>query len=157
MATNSVNYNLVKPGTTDKYDISIFNENADIIDNELANLNKSNIYSTTETKVGTWIDGKPIYRKVIYNTTLTALPSTLSLGITGMIDLVSSSVHVKAASSSDSGWRQIPWLFNTGADYGTHTWAGGWYLNSSGSAILFQCGKDLANIQKLIIILEYTK
>lgn len=28
------------------------------------------IYSTTETRIGTWIDGKPIYRKVIkvYNT-----------------------------------------------------------------------------------------
>ena len=24
-----------------------------------------NVYSTTETKVGTWIDGKPLYRKVI--------------------------------------------------------------------------------------------
>lgn len=24
-----------------------------------------NVYSTTETRIGTWIDGKPIYRKVI--------------------------------------------------------------------------------------------
>lgn len=31
---------------------------------------ENNIYSTTETVIGTWIDGKPIYRKVIqYNKT----------------------------------------------------------------------------------------
>lgn len=29
---------------------------------------KSNKYSTDETVVGTWVDGKPIYRKVIENT-----------------------------------------------------------------------------------------
>ena len=33
---------------------------------ELSNYyNKSNIYSTNETRIGTWINGKPIYRKVI--------------------------------------------------------------------------------------------
>lgn len=33
-----------------------------------ANKNKYNNYSTTETKIGTWIDGKPIYRKTIVYT-----------------------------------------------------------------------------------------
>lgn len=28
-------------------------------------VNIANTYSTTETRIGTWIDGKPIYRKVI--------------------------------------------------------------------------------------------
>lgn len=31
----------------------------------LKNLCDSNIYSTTEKRVGTWINGKPIYRKVV--------------------------------------------------------------------------------------------
>lgn len=31
----------------------------------------SNVYSTEETKVGTWIDGKPIYRKVLQGLTST--------------------------------------------------------------------------------------
>jgi len=31
----------------------------------IENIYKKNIYSTDETKVGIWIDGKPIYRKVI--------------------------------------------------------------------------------------------
>lgn len=36
---------------------SVVNENANILE-------ESNTYSTTEKVVGTWIDGKPIYRKV---------------------------------------------------------------------------------------------
>ena len=32
-------------------------------------LKSGNVYSTSEKKIGTWIDGKPIYRKVITGTT----------------------------------------------------------------------------------------
>lgn len=33
-------------------------------------INKLDTYSTTEQVIGTWIDGKPLYRKVIFNQTL---------------------------------------------------------------------------------------
>ena len=33
--------------------------------NAINEINNKGIYSTTETKIGTWIDGKDIYRKVI--------------------------------------------------------------------------------------------
>lgn len=39
-------------------------ETDDLLD-EKADIDNFEIYSTTETKIGTWIDGKPIYRKVI--------------------------------------------------------------------------------------------
>ncbi|MBD5135254.1 MAG: hypothetical protein HDT39_04735 [Lachnospiraceae bacterium] len=40
------------------------------IKNSNSNANLSNeIYSTTETKIGTWIDGKPLYRRVLSLTT----------------------------------------------------------------------------------------
>lgn len=32
-----------------------------------SNGSSENIYSTVETKIGTWIDGKPLYRKVFYS------------------------------------------------------------------------------------------
>lgn len=35
-------------------------------------VNKLNTYSTTEQRVGTWIDGKPIYRKVVSFSSLTS-------------------------------------------------------------------------------------
>lgn len=38
-----------------------------VLNNRLMNVEDSSIYSTEETKVGTW-NGKPIYRKVIYST-----------------------------------------------------------------------------------------
>jgi hypothetical protein len=37
------------------------------------------VYSTTETRVGTWIDGKPLYRKTIYSTAKTG-----SLGLSNV-------------------------------------------------------------------------
>ena len=40
---------------------NVVNDNDDIVTN-------ATTYSTTETVVGTWIDGKPIYRKVINST-----------------------------------------------------------------------------------------
>lgn len=35
------------------------------IDKEIASLNKSNMYSTEEQKIGIWVDGKPLYRKTL--------------------------------------------------------------------------------------------
>lgn len=37
--------------------------NLNKIENELENLDKLSTYSTNETKIGTWIDGKPLYKK----------------------------------------------------------------------------------------------
>ena len=50
-------------------------------------VNKINEYSTEEQVVGTWIDGKPIYRKVIQVTTLTDGLLKLSIPIDKMVDL----------------------------------------------------------------------
>lgn len=66
---------------------NVVNENANILE-------ESNTYSTTEKVVGTWIDGKPIYRKaysisgsLVQNawTTLTSLSNvaTLTKGLMG--------------------------------------------------------------------------
>lgn len=60
-------------------------DNLNKIENELESLDTSNTYSTTETAVGTWTDGKTIYRKVITHTT--ALPSgntNIAHGITNL-------------------------------------------------------------------------
>ena len=34
-------------------------------ENRVSNLENANVYSTEEKRIGTWIDGKPLYRKVI--------------------------------------------------------------------------------------------
>lgn len=50
-------------------DIDI-NQSGNTIDLRLTSTGvaNKNIYSTTETRIGTWIDGKPLYRKVIETT-----------------------------------------------------------------------------------------
>lgn len=62
MPNYTQNYNLVKPLPTDLYDIDIYNQNMDIIDQHL----NKNEYSTDEVDTGMkWIDGKTVYRKVV--------------------------------------------------------------------------------------------
>ena len=46
-------------------DSSSIVHNKELLSEYLAERNNLRIYSTIETKIGTWIDGKPIYRKVI--------------------------------------------------------------------------------------------
>lgn len=54
----------------------VVNENADLLDESVLNIEKleqsiteKTTFSTDEQKIGTWIDGKPIYRRVIKTTT----------------------------------------------------------------------------------------
>ena len=39
----------------------------------------SNVYSTTETAIGTWIDGKPLYRKVFTGTKVSGSNTTINI------------------------------------------------------------------------------
>ena len=46
---------------------------------------KGEVYSTTETRVGTWTDGKPLYRKVV---ALSSLNQTISITDFNLIDKI---------------------------------------------------------------------
>ena len=64
-------------------DISITQTGSDIeldfTSNAVAN---KNIYSTSETRIGTWIDGKPLYRRIISDTLGTTNGSWKGITIT---------------------------------------------------------------------------
>lgn len=110
-------------------------------------INKNNTYSTSESKTGeTWIDGKPIYRKVI---SLTASTSTKSLSISSIISNVDSiwincskSFYKIAAGGSGmiSDWEVSGARFRAVIDIGTLYYA----CSSSGYS-------------QAEIMLEYTK
>ena len=51
-------------------------------------------YSTSETKVGTWIDGRPIYRKVIQTTNVTFNGYTM-LAIDNNTNLIKYEVYIR--------------------------------------------------------------
>lgn len=51
-------------------------------------LTNATTYSTNEIRVGTWIDGKPIYRKVITITAFSTSGITVNTGITNINEIV---------------------------------------------------------------------
>ena len=59
MATNTTNLGLIKPNITDKYDINVFNENMDIIDEQLGNEIHFTVREITKKyNLGTWFTFK---------------------------------------------------------------------------------------------------
>lgn len=99
------------------------------------NYNKT-VYSTTEKAIGTWIDGKTIYRKVFTGTNTT----NISTGITP-----DNIIKMECLTHQTAGaWRTIPWLFSLNDSTGNGSWTGGFYFNDSDSTIRFQLGSNLA-------------
>lgn len=70
MAKNLVNgTNIIIEENGDNINMNLSSDYSNSLNNQLTNINNSIItkttYSTDETVIGKWIDGKPIYRKVI--------------------------------------------------------------------------------------------
>jgi hypothetical protein len=69
---------------------AVVNNNDDDMTTISTNLTNATTYSTSETVVGTWIDSKPIYRKVIANEVDMTNGSEISLSsVSNMDNLVS--------------------------------------------------------------------
>lgn len=117
----------------------------------LKGIDLSNTYSTTEQKVGYWIDGKPIYRKVFTQSNMNAISNVVS----NLDSMIKMDCLVRQSTVED--WRNVPWVYVSGNSYGSATWAGGFYYDSSENKIIFQAGSNLSDIDKLIMIIEYTK
>lgn len=111
------------------------------------------VYSTTETRIGTWIDGKPIYRKVM-SATHNGSNGQISAGsITGLGAVIQYYGYV---CCSDSTYRPIPLLdnrTNSETRFSVYSWKTGVYL-------LTDCTTSLLNLiqnQRFYLVLEYTK
>lgn len=117
----------------------------------LKGIDLSNTYSTTEQVVGYWIDGKPIYRKVITQSNTN--------DITNVADNVDNVIKMECVvrQTTANAWRNIPWLFVMNNGYGGASWAGGFYFDVPNNLIHFQIGSDLGTIDRMIMILQYTK
>lgn len=89
------------------------NENLDPINNNYEKRIKTledNVYSTNEVRIGTWTDGKPLYRKVVTATT----PSKGSDWIN--IAKISNDINIKKIQALLGGYLPIP-LYITVAYY----------------------------------------
>lgn len=119
-----------------------FNLLQDNIENAISN------YSTTETKVGKWIDGKPIYRKCFsISNVATDQEYSTNTNISNIEKIISIMGNVILASNPDFN---IPINFyNWVAQNGCYC-----FYNKTTNALQYRTSWNLSN---MYITLEYTK
>ena len=112
---------------------------------------KNNIYSSEETIVGTWIDGKPIYRKVI---DFGALPNnTTKTYDTGDLKIDTFTEPIRGTTESATGFCSgVPFVHIGNNSYGVSI-----NYNKNTNKISVQTGYDRSVQIKTYVILEYTK
>ena len=116
------------------------------------NNEKLNTYSTTETVVGTWTDGKPLYRKVISTTNQVANDTSIAHNITNMDFMCIRNVFFNHTNGS------VSWLVPIdlyGAVGTTNTDRVGVALTTT--HIVFKCDTSWGTYWRKIIVIEYTK
>lgn len=79
---------------------------------QLAELNKGDleVYSTDEKQIGVWIDGKPVYEKMVALTSgpYTGAINDISTGITGATKIIYSMGATKMDNIYGNYWGTIP-------------------------------------------------
>ena len=112
-----------------------------------------NSYSTDEVKTGdTWIDGKPIYRKVVTKTLNGNADQTVDLGIATVLrNLVKFEGYIY---KSVQGYRPLNSTYFSSLNYAVQT-----FINDN-KILQIQAGssaRDILNGATLYLIIEYTK
>lgn len=118
-------------------------------------LNKLNTYSTTEQRIGTWINGKPIYRKVIDLGSGDISRATFSLGLTTIRTIIRTECNILV---SDGLWRNLPFCYTSTNDAeGKPTWMGGFNIRTSNGTLYMEAGTTIGSIYEGYFVIEYTK
>lgn len=103
-------------------------------------------YSTNRIEIGTWIDGRKIYRKVYSGNGNVPKDFQIDKHET-IIDM---RMIVKNKGNNGS-WRTVPWLY----DPSDKTWLGGFYVNSEESKVIMQLGNNLSDAYWWHLIIDY--
>lgn len=107
-------------------------------------INNLETYSTDEIRIGTWIDGKPLYRKVIESTNIS---SDMRLNISDL-DLI---INVYGTAIRNPGsYYNLPRLNKSNIN----GQIGFYYTNNE---LHIEIGTDVTNVTKIIVVIEYTK
>ena len=109
MAKNLVNgTNIIVEETGDNINLNLSSTYTNNLSQTISDSFKSNnIYSTTETVIGKWIDDKPIYRKVIHSSTAGVLSGVISFQLN--ISSFGQIVDVKYFFLNNNAWHfKIP-------------------------------------------------
>nr|DAX57283.1 MAG TPA: hypothetical protein [Caudoviricetes sp.] len=118
-----------------------------ILDNSIQLSKLSGVYSSTKAvEIGTWIDGRKIYRKVYSGKGNVPLEVTVDRCAT-VIDM---RMVVKNKANNGS-WRTVPWLYDT-AD---NSWVAGFYLDSLRSVVVMQLKENMRNAYWWHFVIDY--
>ena len=106
------------------------------------------VYSTEETKIGTWIDGKPLYRKVLSLTTPSTTNSTkiANFDKTFIIKNYYGNVFISASN------QLLPINF-----YFTDVYKIATYVVNNSGEIYMKIGSEAYRYQQATLTIEYTK
>ena len=107
---------------------------------------QSEVYTTSEQRVGTWIDGKPLYRKVL---DLGNLPNTASKDTAHGISHLATFVKLQGVAISTNSTIPLPYATPDGISYAIQ-------LTRTTSYIRVKTGTDRSAYQGYAIM-EYTK
>ena len=111
------------------------------------NIKNEEVYSTEEQKIGTWIDGKPLYRKVISSTLPKVTTENVEAKKTVSIDADIGTGFIETAyCNKDNQMLPMPFIFTGGQVIKS-------YIDLNGTIIL----SSNTNDQPVTIIVCYTK
>lgn len=119
------------------------------------------IYSYNEIICGTWVNNKPIYRKVFsFNQSeVQTLGNSFNHNIIGIDEVVSCYGHAISNTEDDFISRWLPFAYSLGNSIGADsspTWYGG--VMAGKNVVKIQLGNSmLSYLTRLYIIIEYTK
>ena len=122
----------------------------DFLDELVSNINRKNTYSTEEQIIGTWVDGRKIYRKYIITKTPSVINTEEVIAILPENQLTMISMCVQVYSPKLNAIVPFPVAFNTEV-------MGGVFYNPSTKQFIAKVNNSAYTNIELTIITEYTK
>lgn len=119
-------------------------------ENRLNKLEDNNVYSEEEQIIGKWIDGKPIYRKVIITTSPTSINDFQCIALLPENEKTLVNLRAQIFVPNASIITQVPFSFATES-------LGSIYFDPTTKNIIMSMNNSTYINSEVIIIAEYTK
>ena len=116
---------------------------------EVNGVDITNTYSTNEQIIGTWIDGKPIHRKVV---NFGALPNTTQKGVSSGITNIEMITKLEGYAKNNYGVIPIPVSSPSGLNSVCSL-----YYNLDSNQVQIATGEDRSSYTTCYVTIEYTK
>ena len=120
-------------------------------------INALNTYSTSEQRIGTWIDGKPIYRQVIKVTSIDSANNNydVAISISNLNEIVNIGGVIKITSTNT--YKPITVIYTDNSNAINSHYSFSVYAITNSYISLSYGGWWKTTFDKAYIILEYTK